>query len=94
VLAKYYSKKLKLQEDRFTKKRGELQDEISRFKKQLKEAEAGWKVTLTAKADTEGELASLQAQVGGISEVVEKAKDEASWAWGLQHERAKMFRAL
>ena len=40
---------------------------------------------LKAKADAEEELASLQAQVGGVSEVVEKAKDEAARARGRQH---------
>jgi hypothetical protein len=60
----------------------------------VKEVEAAWQLALMAKADAEGELASLQAQVGGVSDVVEKAKDEAARARGRQHERVKMFRAL
>lgn len=96
ALAVDYAKKLKFQEDRFTKKREDLQAEVSGLKELLTEAEGSRKLALKAKAETEGELASLQAQVGSVSDVVEKAKakDEAARARGRQHERAKMYHAL
>ena len=94
ALTQKHREKLKFQETRFTKKQGELTAEISRLKKQLGEAETARQQALAAKADADAELDSFRQQVGGVSDVVEKAREDAVQALGRQHERAKMFRAL
>ncbi|KAE8778289.1 retrotransposon protein [Hordeum vulgare] len=48
----------------------------------------------SGKEDAEGNLASLQAQVGGVSDVVQNSRDDATRAQTMQAESAKVFCTL
>ncbi|KAM0900947.1 hypothetical protein ACQ4PT_020324 [Festuca glaucescens] len=93
--------KQKLQEARFTEKKKALEDAKKKLEVELQGVRASLDKVTRAKDAATGEasrltdeLASLQAQVGPVTEAVKKCRQEALAAMTLRRERCKMFRTL
>ena len=97
-LAKDYDAKATKQEERFTKKRNELQHRIEGLEKEEKETASRLKRAKEAQARAEKEAAALKKdmgefhqQVGPVADLVEEAKRNAQIGRTMSRQRQRML---
>ena len=96
--SKEFARKAKMQEERFTKKRDELNARIRELEQQKKRFDSRLQVAVEARKRAEQDLASLtqdmsemQQQVGHVVELAEEARQSAEAARVVSRQRERMF---